>query len=156
MRAGIVLLAAHGLSNTAIAAELATGKHTVGKWREGFARQRADGLLDEPCPGARLRGDERPGRGVRRGRNPRRPYNEEAREIAPHMVGAAQAAGETTTAVSCHSRRCTVIIATDRIPDDLPSPDLAIRVHCSACGSRDASVMTDMQAHYAGIHAEGG
>lgn len=46
LRARIVLLAADGLSNTAIAAQLATGKHTVGKWRERFAHQRADGLLE--------------------------------------------------------------------------------------------------------------
>jgi transposase len=60
LRARIVLRAGEGLSNTAIAAELATSKHTVGKWRERFARARTDGLLDEPRPGAPRRiGDER-------------------------------------------------------------------------------------------------
>ncbi len=59
LRARIVLRAAAGLSNTAIAAELGVAKHTVGKWRERFARLRADGLLDEPRPGAPRRiGDE--------------------------------------------------------------------------------------------------
>ncbi len=59
LRARIVLRAADGLSNTAIADELGIAKHTVGKWRERFARQRADGLLDEPRPGAPRRiGDE--------------------------------------------------------------------------------------------------
>src|SRR5215208_5388735 len=59
LRAPIVLRAAAGLSNTAIAAELGVAKHTVGKWRERFARLRADGLLDEPRPGAPRRvGDE--------------------------------------------------------------------------------------------------
>jgi len=58
-RARIVLRAAAGLSNTAIASELGIAKHTVGKWRERFARLRADGLLDEPRPGAPRRiGDE--------------------------------------------------------------------------------------------------
>ena len=52
LRARIVVRAAAGLSNTAIAAELGVAKHTVGKWRERFARLRADGLLDEPRPGA--------------------------------------------------------------------------------------------------------
>ena len=52
LRARIVLQAAAGLTNTAIAAELGIAKHTVGKWRERFARQRTDGLLDEPRPGA--------------------------------------------------------------------------------------------------------
>jgi transposase len=60
LRSRIVLRAADGLSNTAIAAELATSKHTVGKWRGRFARLRTDGLLDEPRPGAPRRiGDER-------------------------------------------------------------------------------------------------
>ena len=59
LRARIVLRAADGLSNTAIAAELGMSKHTVGKWRERFARLRTDGLLDEPRPGAPRRiGDE--------------------------------------------------------------------------------------------------
>jgi transposase len=59
LRARIVLRAAAGLSNTAIAAELGVAKHTVGKWRERFARLRTDGLLDEPRPGAPRRvGDE--------------------------------------------------------------------------------------------------
>jgi transposase len=59
LRARIVLRAAEGRSNTAVAAELGVSKHTVGKWRERFARLRADGLLDEPRPGAPRRiGDE--------------------------------------------------------------------------------------------------
>ncbi len=50
---------AAGLSNTAITTELGVAKHTVGKWRERFARLRTDGLLDEPRPGAPRRvGDE--------------------------------------------------------------------------------------------------
>src|SRR3954451_7217075 len=59
LRARIVLRAAEGLSNTVIADELGIAKHTVGKWRERFARLRTDGLLDEPRPGAPRRiGDE--------------------------------------------------------------------------------------------------
>jgi transposase len=59
LRARIVLRSSDGLSNTAIAHELGIAKHTVGKWRERFARLRGDGLLDEPRPGAPRRiGDE--------------------------------------------------------------------------------------------------
>jgi transposase len=59
MRARIILRAAGGASNTAIADGLGIAKHTVGKWRERFARQRLDGLLDEPRPGAPRRiGDQ--------------------------------------------------------------------------------------------------
>src|SRR5687768_8843509 len=52
LRARIVLRAAAGSSNTAIAAELGVAKHTVGKWRERFARDRLEGLHDEPRNGA--------------------------------------------------------------------------------------------------------
>ena len=55
LRARIVLRAAEGLSNTAIAAELGIAKHTVGKWRERFARLRTDGLLGR-APSRRARG----------------------------------------------------------------------------------------------------
>src|SRR5918997_2550655 len=52
LRARIVLRAAAGLSNTAVADELGVAKHTVGKWRERFARDRLEGLRDEPRSGA--------------------------------------------------------------------------------------------------------
>ena len=52
MRARIVLLAADGLSNTAIAKQLSTTLHTAGKWRQRFLDRGADGLLDEPRPGS--------------------------------------------------------------------------------------------------------
>src|SRR3954466_11257340 len=51
-RARIVLRAAAGSSNTAIAAELGIAKHTVGKWRERFAKDRLEGRQDQPRSGA--------------------------------------------------------------------------------------------------------
>ena len=51
MRARIVLLAGEGLSNTAIASQLHTMQHTVGKWRRRYNESGLDGLLDEPRPG---------------------------------------------------------------------------------------------------------
>jgi transposase len=59
MRARIVLLAAAGLENQDICAELDLSPNTVGKWRRRFAQYRVDGLYDEPRPGApREIGDE--------------------------------------------------------------------------------------------------
>jgi transposase len=51
MRSRIVLLAADGLSNTAIASQLHTMQHTVGKWRRRYLESGLDGLVDEPRPG---------------------------------------------------------------------------------------------------------
>jgi hypothetical protein len=59
-RARIVLAAADGRPNDAIAGELSVSAHTVGKWRRRFRERGPDGLLDEPRPGApRTIGDDR-------------------------------------------------------------------------------------------------
>jgi len=60
LRAGIVLLAADGLTNLAIAERLGISRLTVATWRRRFAAERLDGLVDEPRPGApRQLGDDR-------------------------------------------------------------------------------------------------
>jgi transposase len=51
-RARIVLAAAEGRPNDAIAAEFGINPRTAGKWRRRFLEQGPDGLLDEPRPGA--------------------------------------------------------------------------------------------------------
>lgn len=60
VRAGIVLLAADGMSNLAIAERLGITRVTAATWRKRFASKRLDGLVDEPRPGApRKIGDEK-------------------------------------------------------------------------------------------------
>jgi transposase len=51
MRSRVVLLAADGNSNTAIARQLSVTLPTVGKWRQRYLDQGLDGLVDEPRPG---------------------------------------------------------------------------------------------------------
>ena len=58
-RAQIILLAAAGRSNTAIAGQLGLSKPTVGLWRQRYLAQRVQGLYDELRPGGpRTLGDE--------------------------------------------------------------------------------------------------
>jgi transposase len=60
MRAEIVLLAADGMTNLAIAERLGITRVTVAMWRKRFAAKRLDGLVDAPRPGApRQIGDEK-------------------------------------------------------------------------------------------------
>ena len=60
VRAEIVLLAADGMNNCAIADELGVSRLTAGLWRKRFAKRRFDGLDDEPrCGTPRQIGDEK-------------------------------------------------------------------------------------------------
>src|SRR5512132_3459190 len=60
MRAEIVLLAADGMTNLAIAERRGITRVTVATWRGRFAAGRLDSLADEPRPGApRKIGDEK-------------------------------------------------------------------------------------------------
>src|SRR3989304_4578207 len=52
LRARLILAAAEGVPNHAIAARLQVTAQTVSKWRKRFLTRRVDGLLDEPRPGA--------------------------------------------------------------------------------------------------------
>jgi transposase len=52
LRARIVLACADGGFDTDVAQRLHINRGTVGKWRGRFMEKRADGLLDEPRPGA--------------------------------------------------------------------------------------------------------
>jgi transposase len=51
LRAKIVLAAAQGGTNAELAQRLGVDRGTIRKWRNRFAEQRCDGLLDEPRPG---------------------------------------------------------------------------------------------------------
>jgi transposase len=51
IRAKIILYAAEGLENQAIAGRLDLPRQVVSKWRKRFYKRRLDGLEDAPRPG---------------------------------------------------------------------------------------------------------
>ncbi|PIE26950.1 MAG: IS630 family transposase, partial [Micrococcales bacterium] len=59
MRARIVLLAAEGVANTRIAAEVGTTTMSVWKWRNRYTRAGVEGLVDAPRAGRPKRVDEK-------------------------------------------------------------------------------------------------
>src|SRR5712691_5851396 len=50
-RAKLVLMAAEGMTNTAIGARLGMSREAVGRWRRRFCEQRLAGLRDRPRVG---------------------------------------------------------------------------------------------------------
>ncbi len=54
-RAKVVLMAADGMTNESIAAELGTSKPTVGRWRSRFASRRIAGIEKDATRPGRLR-----------------------------------------------------------------------------------------------------
>jgi transposase len=52
LRSRIILECAKGYANTEVAEELRVSMPTVGKWRKRFLKDRLEGLVDEPRPGA--------------------------------------------------------------------------------------------------------
>ena len=53
--------------------------------------------------------------------------------------------GVRSVAAECHEIRCGHLgsVNVDDLPDDVPVPDVALRLRCSACGSRNIKTVPD-------------
>jgi hypothetical protein len=92
-------------------------------------------------------------------RNPHRAYDEQDREIPPPTIGwLRENEGDRTAFVHCLAPGChhEAIISTDGFPAELPFPDIARRLRCSACGSRNVGVMRDVVGIYARLRERTG
>src|ERR687897_116541 len=78
-------------------------------------------------------------------RNPRRAYYADGNEIRPMTLGNMREHGVRSVLAICQDASCgySASINVDDLPDDLPVPDVALRLRCSACGSRNVKTQPD-------------
>ena len=78
-------------------------------------------------------------------RNPRRAYDADGNEIEPMSLGGMRAHGVRSVWASCTTIGCghEACMNVDALPDDLPVPDVALRLRCSKCGRRSVVTRPD-------------
>jgi len=78
-------------------------------------------------------------------RNPRRAYDENGDKIPPMTLAGMRSQGIRSLWATCTAPRCghEAKINADGLPDDLPVPDVALKLRCSRCGGRRISTMPD-------------
>jgi hypothetical protein len=71
-------------------------------------------------------------------RNPRRAYDEHGTEIPPMTLGNMRAHGVRSIDAHCEAIGCghASTLNVDGLPDELPVPDVSLKLRCSKCGSR--------------------
>ena len=74
-------------------------------------------------------------------RNPRRAYDREGREIAPMTLGNMRSLGVRSVSATCEKCSHEAAILVDALPDDVPVPDVALKLRCSRCGARDVKTV---------------
>src|SRR4051794_12556590 len=82
-------------------------------------------------------------------RNPRRAYDEHGREIEPMTLGNMRAMGVRSMDATCEDCRHEATVNVDALPDHLYVPDVALRMRCSACGSKRIITRPDWREHKA-------
>ena len=83
-----------------------------------------------------------------RPRNPRRAYDHDGREIPPAIVGNHLAQGLRTVAASCNDCQHESVVDVTGFPDDYPVPDVALKLRCSSCGSKQIRVRLNAAEFY--------
>jgi hypothetical protein len=71
-------------------------------------------------------------------RNPRRAYDENGNEIPPMTLAAMRDHGVRSIKAYCEAIGCDheATINVDNLPDDLPVPNVSLKLRCSKCCSK--------------------
>ena len=86
---------------------------------------------------------------MRRGRQPRCAYDEHGSEVAPLMLATMRGHGVRSVRAWCGACGHHAIPNSDHLPDDLPAPDVALRLRCSKCGSKHIGTRLDWREMWA-------
>jgi hypothetical protein len=75
-------------------------------------------------------------------RNPRRAYDSDGNEIPPMTLAHMRDHGVHSVDARCDAIGCghEATLNVDDVPDEIPVPDVALRLRCSRCGSRSIQV----------------
>ena len=76
-------------------------------------------------------------------RNPRRAYDADGREITPMDLANMRQNGVRSVTAECKACKREAAVNCDALPADLPVPDVALRLRCSACGSKQIVTRPD-------------
>jgi hypothetical protein len=85
-------------------------------------------------------------------KNPRRWYDADGIEQPPATIANSMAHGARGLLVFCECGHSGAM-SFDGLPDDLPVPDVALRLVCSACGRKD---WISTRPDFAGVHTGAG
>lgn len=83
-------------------------------------------------------------------RNRRRAYDENGDEIPPATVASTRTRGVKTVSAFCQAQGCDydAAIPLEGWPSDYPIPDMALKLRCSKCGSRQIKMMINVVELY--------
>jgi hypothetical protein len=87
-------------------------------------------------------------------RNPRRAHDAEGREIEPMSLANMREHGVRFVEATCEDCKHEAVVNVDSLPDAVYVPDVALRLRCSACGSKKITTRPDWTHHAA--HGRGG
>ena len=79
--------------------------------------------------------------------NPRRSYGSEGREIEPMSLANMREHGVRSVEAECQDCKREALVNADSLPDTLPVPDVALRLRCSGCGSKQIVTRPNWREH---------